>query len=74
MKNSYNIFAPGSVITRSRDLRGQLITAIVLKRNVIVIDITSSRIVGQVGFLAHVFDCFSRARISVDVVATSEGI
>ena len=49
-----------------------LITSIVLKSNVTLVDIISTRMMGQYGFLATVFDAFKRYRISVDVVATSE--
>lgn len=47
-------------------------TSIVLKRGVTLMDIVSSRMLGQFGFLATVFDIFRSNQISVDVVATSE--
>lgn len=49
-----------------------VVTSIVLKSNVTLVDIISSRMMGQYGFLATVFDTFRRHKISVDVVATSE--
>ena len=64
--------APGSVISSTRDMSEVLITSIVLKANVTLVDIISTRMMGQYGFLATVFDAFKRHRISVDVVATSE--
>jgi aspartate kinase len=72
VRNSYNRAAPGTTITSERDMRDSLVTSIVLKRNVTLLDITSPRMVGQHGFLAAVFDVFRRAEVSVDVVATSE--
>jgi aspartate kinase len=72
VRNSYNRSAPGTTITAERDMRDSLVTSIVLKRNVTLLDITSPRMVGQHGFLAAVFDVFRRAEVSVDVVATSE--
>jgi aspartate kinase len=72
VRNSYNRAAPGTTITAQRDMRDSLVTSIVLKRNVTLLDITSPRMVGQHGFLAAVFDVFRRAEVSVDVVATSE--
>jgi len=36
------------------------------------VDIVSSRMLGQYGFLAGVFQAFSAHKISVDMVATSE--
>ncbi|GAX83624.1 hypothetical protein CEUSTIGMA_g11048.t1 [Chlamydomonas eustigma] len=72
VKNSYNRSAPGSVISFSRDMSDVFVTSIVLKSNVTLVDIISTRMMGQYGFLATVFDAFKRYRISVDVVATSE--
>ncbi|KAG6601960.1 Aspartokinase 3, chloroplastic, partial [Cucurbita argyrosperma subsp. sororia] len=72
VKNSYNPQAPGTLITRSRDMSKALLTSIVLKRNVTMLDIVSTRMLGQFGFLARVFAIFEDLGISVDVVATSE--
>ncbi|GMI68285.1 aspartate kinase 3 [Hibiscus trionum] len=72
VKNSYNPNAPGTLITRNRDMRKAVLTSIVLKRNVTMLDIVSTRMLGQFGFLAKVFSIFEDLGISVDVVATSE--
>ncbi|GAA0170865.1 amino acid kinase [Lithospermum erythrorhizon] len=72
VKNSYNPEAPGTLITRSRDMSEAVLTSIVLKRNVTMLDIVSTRMLGQFGFLARVFAIFEDLGISVDVVATSE--
>ncbi|XP_021745951.1 aspartokinase 1, chloroplastic-like isoform X2 [Chenopodium quinoa] len=72
VKNSYNPKAPGTLINRARDMSEVLLTSIVLKRNVTMLDIVSTRMLGQFGFLAKVFSIFEDLGISVDVVATSE--
>ncbi|KAI3731451.1 hypothetical protein L1987_62639 [Smallanthus sonchifolius] len=72
VKNSYNRKAPGTLITKSRDMSKAILTSIVLKRNVTMLDIVSTRMRGQFGFLAKVFSTFEDLGISVDVVATSE--
>ncbi|XP_054781602.1 aspartokinase 2, chloroplastic-like isoform X2 [Prosopis cineraria] len=72
VKNSYNPKAPGTVITKTRDMSEAVLTSIVLKRNVTMLDIVSTRMLGQYGFLAKVFSIFEDLGISVDVVATSE--
>ncbi|KAG2497011.1 hypothetical protein HYH03_005014 [Edaphochlamys debaryana] len=72
VKNSYNRTAPGTIISAHRDLDCTVVTSIVLKSNVTLVDIISTRMLGQYGFLATVFDAFLRHKISVDVVATSE--
>jgi len=72
VKNSYNRTADGTVIQSSRDLSDSLLTSIVIKRGISVVDIVSTRMLGQFGFLARVFQVFKENEISVDVVATSE--
>ncbi|KAG5062344.1 hypothetical protein JHK85_003527 [Glycine max] len=72
VKNSYNPKAPGTLITKARDMSKAVLTSIVLKRNVTMLDIASTRMLGQYGFLAKVFSIFEELGISVDVVATSE--
>ncbi|XP_009781445.1 aspartokinase 2, chloroplastic-like isoform X1 [Nicotiana sylvestris] len=75
VKNSYNPKAPGTLICRARDMSKAVLTSIVLKRNVTMLDIVSTRMLGQFGFLAkllQVFSIFEDLGISVDVVATSE--
>ncbi|XP_078160051.1 aspartokinase 2, chloroplastic-like [Carex rostrata] len=72
VKNSYNPQAPGTIITRERDLSKAVLTSIVLKSNITMLDIVSTRMLGQHGFLAKVFSIFNDLRISVDSVATSE--
>ncbi len=64
--------APGTIITATRSMDSVLVTSIVLKNNVTLVDIISTRMMGQFGFLATVFEMFRKNKISVDVVATSE--
>lgn len=72
VKNSYNIDAPGSIIVTSHEGPTAPVRAITTKKNVTLIDIVSTRMLGQYGFLARVFEVFAAHSISVDVVATSE--
>ena len=72
VKNSYNRDACGTVITSSLDMEDAFVTSIVLKQNVTLVDIVSTRMLGQIGFLAKVFEIFHAEGLSVDVVATSE--
>lgn len=73
VKNSYNPSHPGTVIVKSRELTSNNpMTAISLKKNVQVIDIVSTRMLGASGFLSEVFKTFASHRISVDMIATSE--
>ena len=72
VKNSYNASAPGTRIVPTMDKKSATVRAITCRRNVTLIDIVSTRMLGQYGFLAEVFSCFARHRISVDMMATSE--
>ena len=74
VKNSYNLLAPGTLIGHVRPGGSDdwLLTSIVRKKNVTMLDIISTRMLGQYGFLAKVFAVMNNAGISVDCVATSE--
>lgn len=72
VKNSYNPSAVGTAITSTRDKSSTLVTAITSKSGVQLIDIVSTRMLGQYGFLAEVFSVFQECEVSVDVIASSE--
>jgi len=72
VKNSYNIEAPGSIIVPAHKTVPDPVRAITSKKGVTLVDIVSTRMLGQHGFLAKVFEIFERHSVSVDVVATSE--
>jgi aspartate kinase len=61
-----------SVITAEPPPDRRPLTAIACKRNVTVIDVTSTRMLLAHGFLRRVFEVFERHTTSVDVVTTSE--
>lgn len=49
VKNSYNREASGTIISKTRNMACSLVTSIVLKNNVTLVDIVSSRMLGQFG-------------------------
>lgn len=49
VKNSYNRTAEGTRISKDRDMTCSLVTSIVLKNSVTLVDIVSSRMLGQYG-------------------------
>jgi aspartate kinase len=70
--NSRRPEQPGTRITaEGRPVPGRL-TAIACKRDLTVIDITSTRMLMAYGFLRRVFEVFERYRTPIDVVTTSE--
>jgi aspartate kinase len=70
--NSRRPDGTGTVITADGVPNGLPLTALASKRDVTVIDITSSRMLMAYGFLRRVFEVFERFRTAVDVVTTSE--
>jgi aspartate kinase len=60
------------MITAAGAADGAIVTALACKRDVTVIDVTSSRMLMAYGFLRQVFEVFERFRTAVDVVTTSE--
>lgn len=72
VKNSYNPTHPGTLILSSLDHEKELLRVLTFKKNVTLVDIVSTRMLGQYGFLAKVFQIFDEQQVSVDMVATSE--
>lgn len=72
VKNSNDPERPGTLITAVPHDSSRLVKAMSFKRNVALVDIISTRMLGQYGFLASVFQAFADCRVCVDLVATSE--
>ncbi|MDR3336190.1 MAG: aspartate kinase [Treponema sp.] len=73
VKNSYNPNAPGTRIVSVLPEKSKLpVRALTSRKNVTLVDIVSTRMVGQPGFLEGVFSTFARHGISVDMIASSE--
>ncbi|MEW6710918.1 MAG: aspartate kinase [Candidatus Riflebacteria bacterium] len=72
VKNSYNREHPGTLILSRLDDEQELVRVITFKKKVTVVDVVSTRMLGQHGFLARVFQIFADEKVSVDMLATSE--
>jgi aspartate kinase len=70
--NSLRPDNPGTRITADGGGASGQLTAIACKRDVTVIDITSTRMLMAHGFLRRLFEVFERLKTAVDVVTTSE--
>lgn len=75
--NSRRAAAPGTLIAspgspEMADHGDEGLAALACKRNVTVVDITSTRMLMAYGYLRRVFEVFERHRTAVDVVTTSE--
>lgn len=70
--NSFEPGSPGTTIRNERIKHGKVIKAIASKSGVVRLDILSTRMLGAYGYLASLFEVFSRYKKAVDVVATTE--
>jgi aspartate kinase len=70
--NSRKAEGTGTLITAAPPPSATPLTGLAAKRDVTVVDITSSRMLDSYGFLRRVFEVFERFRTAVDVVTTSE--
>jgi len=70
--NSRKPDGDGTTITAEPAAGATPLTALACKRDLTVVDITSSRMLMAYGFLRRVFEVFERYRTAVDVVTTSE--
>jgi aspartate kinase len=70
--NSHRPDAEGTLITGSPAPRLNALAAIACKRNITVIEVTSTRMLMAHGFMRRLFEVFERHCTSVDVVTTSE--
>jgi aspartate kinase len=70
--NSWKPSAAGTLITGPGSSTRAGLTGLASKRDVTVIDITSTRMLEAYGFLRRVFEVFERFRTAVDMVTTSE--
>ena len=70
--NSRRPAAAGTLITARPPANDRPIVALACKRNITVVEVTSTRMLMAHGFLRRLFEVFERFRTSVDVVTTSE--
>ncbi len=70
--NSRRPDAPGTLITAKPPVNDRPIVALACKRNITVVEVTSTRMLMAHGFLRRLFEVFERHRTAVDVVTTSE--
>jgi len=70
--NSWKPDGTGTLITAIGSNGATRLTGLASKRDVTVVDITSSRMLMAYGFLRRVFEVFERFRTAVDMVTTSE--
>lgn len=70
--NTQNPGSPGTRITRDGAEASAGPRSIARKKNITMLHVTSTRMLGTHGFLARFFEVFADLAISVDLIATSE--
>ena len=70
VKNTRNPDAPGTRIIKDAASSG--LTGIAGKKNITLINITSSRMLNAYGFLSRIFSIFNKYQTPVDLISTSE--
>ena len=70
--NSFNPKGKGTTIVSKTEKANRKVKAIACKKNITVVHIDSTRMLGAYGFLARIFDIFDDYKKSIDVVTTSE--
>lgn len=72
VKNTANPEHPGTRILADSPKSSKTVKAISVKKNVWLINIYSLRMLDAFGFMAKIFDIFSKHQVVVDMVSTSE--
>ena len=72
VKNTSRPDHEGTLILEQAPVSERAVKSIAYKRGIILITISSTRMLLQSGFMARIFEVFSRYDLSVDLVATSE--
>lgn len=62
----------GTIISNKKSDQTPQIKAVATKKNITLISMDTIGMWQQVGFLAKIFDCFSRYGLSIDLISTSE--
>ena len=71
--NTFNPERPGTtILSKAKSGKSNVIKAIACKKNITLVNITSTRMFGAYGFLAKLFSIFDKYKKSVDVISTSE--
>ncbi|MBU2645765.1 aspartate kinase [bacterium] len=74
IKNTFEPDLPGTIIEpqskSASDKKGP--TAVTVKRDIVIVNIRSNRMLRAYGFMSKVFDIFNRYEIIIDLVSTSE--
>ncbi|MCM2317654.1 MAG: aspartate kinase [Thermoanaerobaculia bacterium] len=70
--NTHNPASPGTLITRDGKPGAHGPRALAMRNGITVVQMTTTRMLEESGYLARLFDVFARHGVAVDLVTTSE--
>ncbi|MHC4253025.1 MAG: aspartate kinase [Planctomycetota bacterium] len=70
--NTFKPESPGTTILPSIEGEPVRVKSVVYKEDITLINVTSTRMLGQAGFMSHLFDVFRKHDVVIDMIATSE--
>jgi aspartate kinase len=70
--NTFKPSSPGTVILPTIPDVPTGVKSVVYKEDITLINVVSTRMLGQAGFMAHMFEVFSKHDVVIDMIATSE--
>lgn len=70
--NTFHPEGSGTLILPKLEAGEHRVKAIVYREDITLINIESTRMLGQVGFMARLFDVFKKYDVVIDMIATSE--
>jgi aspartate kinase len=70
--NTFKPSSPGTIILPSVKEEPARVKSVVYKEDITLINVVSTRMLGQAGFMSHLFDVFRKHDVVIDMIATSE--
>lgn len=71
--NTFNPDHPGTtIVNKAKSDKSNAVKAIACKKNITLVNINSTRMIGSYGFMAKLFGIFADWKKSIDVISTSE--
>ena len=70
--NTFKPSNPGTVILPTIPDAPAGVKSVVYKEDITLINVVSTRMLGQAGFMAHMFNVFAKHDVVIDMIATSE--
>jgi len=70
--NTFRPSSPGTIILPDVEGEPARVKSVVYKEDITLINVVSTRMLGQTGFMSHLFDVFRKHDVVIGMIATSE--